>query len=67
MYQTDTSSLGRTWHIPHHGVLYHLIRPGKIYVAFACGAEFEGRFINPELLSGSNFNMLSAGTSSIHG
>lgn len=59
MYETDTSFLGGTWPIPHHS--------GKIYVEFTCGAEFEGRFINQELLSGPNFNMLSAGTSSIHG
>ena len=47
------SLLGKTWYTPHHGG-YHPSKPGKICVVFDCSAEFEGRSINQELLSGQN-------------
>ena len=34
--------------------MYHPSKPGKIRVVFDCSAEFQGRFINMELLSGSD-------------
>ena len=37
-----------------HGV-YHPSKPGKIRVVLDCSAEFQGRPINKELLSGSDF------------
>ena len=42
---------GKTWYIPHHGV-YHPSKPEKIRVVFDCSAEFYGKSINKELLSG---------------
>ena len=45
------SPLGKTWYIPDHGV-YHPSKPGKVCVIFDCSVEFEGRYINQELLSG---------------
>ena len=32
--------------------MYHPSKPAKIRVVFDCSAEFQGRFINKELLSG---------------
>ena len=45
------SPLGKTWYIPHCDV-YHPSKREKICVVFDCSAEFEGRSINQELLSG---------------
>ena len=41
----------KTWNIPHHDV-YHPSKPGRIRVVFDCSAEFQGKSINRELLSG---------------
>ena len=49
--QSDAVPTGKTWYIPHHGV-YPPWKPGKIRVVFHCSAEFQGRSINRELLSG---------------
>ena len=49
--RSDASTSGKTWYILHHGV-YHPSKPGKIRVVFDCSAEFQGRSINKELLSG---------------
>ena len=49
--RSGASPAGKTWYIPHHGV-YHPSKPGKIRVVFDCSAEFQGRSINKELLSG---------------
>ena len=45
----------KTWYIPHHGK-YHSSKPGKICVRFDCIAEFEGKSINQELISGSGLS-----------
>ena len=42
---------GKIWYISHHAV-YHPSKPGKKCVVFDCSAEFEGKLINKELLSG---------------
>ena len=39
------------WYIPHHGE-YHPSKPRKIRVVFNCGAQFPGRSLNKELLTG---------------
>ena len=49
--RSDASPSGKTWYIPHHRV-YHPSKPDKIPVVFDCSAEFQGRPINKELLSG---------------
>ena len=49
--QSEVVQSGKTWYIPHHGV-YHPSKPGKIRVVFDCSAEFQGKSINKELLSG---------------
>ena len=49
--RSDASSSGKTWYILHHGVCYPN-KPGKICAVFDCSAEFQGRSINKELLSG---------------
>ena len=49
--QSEVVLSGKTWYIPHHGV-YHPSKPGKIRVVFDCSAEFQGKSINRELLSG---------------
>ena len=49
--RSDASPSGKTWYIPHHGV-YHPSKPGQIHVVFDCSAEYRGRSINKELLSG---------------
>ena len=41
---------GKTWFIPHHGV-YHLSKPGKIWVVFDCSTEYNGVSINKRLMS----------------
>ena len=47
----DDSPVGRMWYIPHHGV-YHPSKPRKIRVVFDCSAQFAGRSLNQELLTG---------------
>ena len=47
----DTRPTGKTWFIPQHGV-YHPNKPGKIKVVLDCSAEFDGRSLNKELLTG---------------
>ena len=49
--QPEVVLSGMTWYIPHHGV-YHPSNPDKIRVVFDCSAEFQGKSINRELLSG---------------
>jgi len=49
--ESNASPRGKTWYIPHHGI-YHPSKPGKIRVVFDCSAEFKGKSINNELLSG---------------
>ena len=49
--RSDKSPSGKTWYIPHHGV-YHPSKPGKIRVVFDCSAQFNGRSLNKELLTG---------------
>ena len=43
--------LGKTWHIPHHGV-FHLNKPSKIRMVFDCSAEVGGQSINGNLMTG---------------
>ena len=47
----DTRPPGKTRFTPHHGV-YHPNKPGKSRVVFDCSAEFDGRSLNKELLTG---------------
>ena len=42
---------GKIWYLPHHGV-YHPNKPRKIRVVFDLSADYKGRCINRELLSG---------------
>ena len=49
--QSEVQLSIKTWYIPHHGV-YQPSKPGNIRVVFDCIAEFQGRSINRELLSG---------------
>ena len=48
---TTLPPIGRTWYLPHHGV-YNPKKPGKIRVVLDCGAEYCGKSLNSELLSG---------------
>ena len=48
---TSPSTDDSTWYLPHHRV-YHHCKPGKITIAFDCGAEFHGTSLNKELLPG---------------
>ena len=47
----DTKTPGKTRFIPPYWV-YHPSKPGKIRVVFDCSAEFDGRSLNRELLTG---------------
>ena len=49
--EIDNSPAGKMWYIPHHGE-YHPSKPRKIRVVFNCGAQFAGRSLNQELLTG---------------
>ena len=51
--QSEVVQSGKAWYISHHGV-YHPSKPGKIGLVFDCSAEFQGKSINKELLSGSD-------------
>ena len=42
---------GKIWYLTHHGA-YHPNKPGKIRVVYDLSADYEGRCINSELLSG---------------
>ena len=42
---------GRTWYIPHHGVL-NPNKPGKLRVVFDCAARCKGRALNDVVLQG---------------
>ena len=48
---TTKAASGKTWYLPHHGV-YYPNKPGKIRVVFDLSADYKGRFLNRELLSG---------------
>ena len=52
---------GRVWYLPHHGV-YHPRKPNKIRVVFDCSAEYAGRSINKELMSGPDLTNQIIGT-----
>ena len=41
----------KTWYLPHHGV-YYPKKPVKIRVVFDFSADYKGRCLNKELLSG---------------
>lgn len=41
---------GKVWYIPHHGV--HHPTKGKLRVVFDCGASFQGKSLNEQLLQG---------------
>ena len=56
----DDSPVGRMWYIPHHGV-YHPSKPRKIRVVFDCSAQFAGRSLNQELLTGPDLTNLIVG------
>ena len=47
----DDSPVGRTWYVPHHGVC-HPSKPKKIRAVFDCSAQFTGKSMNQELLTG---------------
>ena len=48
---TTEAASGKTWYLPHH-VVYHPNKPGKIRVVFDLSADYKGRCLNRELLSG---------------
>ena len=48
---TREAAPGKIWYLPHHGV-YHPNKPGKIRVIFDHSADYKGRCINREFLSG---------------
>ena len=48
---TDSSTEGKWWYIPLHGV-YSENKPNKIRVVFGCSTEYQGRSLNNELMSG---------------
>ena len=48
---TTEATSGKTWYLPHYGV-YHPNKPGKIRVVFDLSADYKGRCLNRELLSG---------------
>ena len=50
---SEVQPYSKTWYIPHHDI-YHPSKLGKIWVVFDCSAEFNGRSVNKELLSGSD-------------
>ena len=41
---------GKTWYVPHQGVLNH--NKGKIRVVFDCSSQYRATSINENLLSG---------------
>ena len=45
---------GKTWYLTHCGV-YHHSKSGKIRVVFDLSADYKGRGLNTELLSGPDF------------
>ena len=49
--QQSQQFMGQHGTYPHHGV-YHPNTPGKIKVVFNLSAEYQGRYLNGELLSG---------------
>ncbi|XP_072021165.1 uncharacterized protein [Amphiura filiformis] len=52
-------SPGRTWYIPHHGVIHP--RKNKLRVVYDCAATYKGFSLNKELLQGPDL------TSNLHG
>ena len=57
---TREAAPGKTWYLPHHGV-YHPNKPGKIRAVFDLSADYKGRCINRELLSGPDLTNQIAG------
>lgn len=53
----ETSSIDRTWYVPHHGVQ----QSNKLRVAFDCSSEFQGVSLNARLLQGPNLMNLLLG------
>ena len=41
---------GKTWYVPHHGVLKH--NKGKVCITSYCSSQYRGASINKNLLSG---------------
>lgn len=50
---------GRLWYIPHHGVYHH--KKKKLRVVFDCGATFQGKSLNSQLLQGPDLTNLLVG------
>ena len=48
---TRNTETADSWYTPHHGV-YHPNKPDKIRVIYDCSAQYLGRNLNKDLLSG---------------
>ena len=48
---------GKVWYLPHHGI-YHPQKKEKIRVVFDCSCEYDGTFLNKELLQGPDLTNL---------
>ena len=57
---TKEEAPGKIWYLPHYGV-YHPNKPEKIRVVFDLSADYKGRCINRELLSGPDITNQIAG------
>ena len=47
----NTGKSGKTWYIPHHGVV-HPVKLGKVHVVFDFSAEYRGTLLNNQMISG---------------
>ena len=50
---TKSPNDGQVWYLPHHGI-YNPSKPNKTKVVFDCSAEYQGRYLNKELLPDSD-------------
>ena len=50
----------KTWSLPHHGA-YHSSKSGKIRVAFNPSADYKGKCLNRQLLSGTDLTNQTVG------
>ena len=57
---TSDSSDDIVWFLPHHGVV-KANKPGKVRPVFDCGAKYENRSLNMELLPGPDMTNLLLG------